>query len=55
MSNCLYLNQFAGDTKLPDVLYRLPHVREHEGKIQPFEGENIGRLLGINDDWQTKA
>ncbi len=50
---CLYLNPFAGDTKLPDVLYRLPHVREHEGKIQPFEGENIGRLLGI--DSQTKA
>ena len=42
--------------KIPDVLYRLPHARVHEGKIQPFEGENIGRrLLGINDDWQTKT
>ena len=52
---CLYFNPFAGDMKLPDVLCRLPYVRVHEGKIQPFEGENIGRLLGINDDWQTKA
>ena len=52
---CLYFNPFTGDMKLPDVLCRLPYVRVHEGKIQPFEGENIGRLLGINDDWQTKT
>ncbi len=50
---CLYVNPFTGDMKLPDVLYRLPHARAHEGKIQTFEGENIGRLLGI--DSQTKA
>ena len=41
-SNCLYINSFAGDTELPDVLYRFPHAKAHEGKIQRFEGENIG-------------
>ncbi len=30
---CLYVNPFTGDMKLPDVLYRLPHARAHEGKI----------------------
>ena len=47
--NCLYVNPFAGDMKLPDVLYRLSHAREHEGEIQWFEGENIGRLLGVGE------
>ena len=49
-SNCLYVNPFAGDTELPDVLYRFPHAKAHEGKIQRFEGENIGRLLGVGED-----
>ena len=51
--NCLYVNPYVDYTKLPDVLYRLPHARaretkiSHEYEIQWFEGENIGRLLGI--------
>ena len=58
--NCLYVNPYLDYTKLPPVLYRLPHARAcetkilHEQKIQWFEGENIGRLLGVRDDGQTK-
>ena len=48
--NCLYVNPFADDMKLPDVLYRLPHARAYKGKIQWSEGENIGRLLGDGED-----
>ena len=59
--NCLYVNPFVDYTKLPDVLYRLPHARAretkipHEYEIQWFDGENIGQLLGVGEDGQTKA
>ena len=49
--NCLYVNPFADDMKLPDVLYRLPHARAYKGEIQRSEGENIGRLLRDGEDW----
>ena len=47
--NCLYVNPFADDMKLPNVLYQLPHAVGHEGEIQWVEGENIGRLLGVGE------
>ncbi|MCY4614723.1 MAG: hypothetical protein OXB94_14030, partial [Nitrospira sp.] len=50
MSNCLYVNPFARDMKLPDVLYRLPHARAHEYEIRWSEGENIGQMFGIGED-----
>ena len=59
--SCLYVNPDVDYTKLPDVLYRLPHARAletkipHQYEIQWFEGENIGQLLGVGEDWQTKA
>ena len=51
--NCLYVNPQIDYTRLPDVLYRLPHARavetqvSNEYEIQRFEGENIGRLFGV--------
>ena len=51
--NCLYVNPYLDYTKLPDVLYRLPHARAletnipHKYEIRWFEGENIGRQFGI--------
>ena len=48
-SNCFYVNPYAGDMRLPDVLYRLPHARAYEGEIQRCEGENIRRLLGASE------
>ena len=48
--NCLYINPFEGDIKLPDVLYRPSRASAHEDEIQWFEGENIGRLLGVGED-----
>ena len=50
MSNCLYVNPFARDMKLPDVLYRLPYARAHEYEIRWSEGENIGQMFGIGED-----
>ena len=47
MSNCLYVNPFARDMKLPDVLYRLPHARAHEYEIRWSEGENIGQMFSV--------
>lgn len=43
--NCLYVNPFARDTNLPEVLYRLRHAKAHKNEIHWFEGENIGQIL----------
>ena len=48
--NCLYINPFEDDMKLPDVLYRLSYARAHEDEMQWFEGGNIGRLIGVGED-----
>ena len=51
--NCLYVSPHAEYTRLPDVLYRLPHAKAVETQvpeayeIQRSEGENIGRLFGV--------
>ena len=48
--NCLYVNPFAGNMKLPDALFRLPHAKGCDGKMEWFEGEDIGRLLGVGQE-----
>ena len=54
--NCLYVNPHAEYTRLPDVLYRLPHARGVETQVpEAYEiqwsedGENIGRLFGVDE------
>ena len=46
---CLYVNPFAGDMKLPEVLYRLPYARANKDEIHWFGGENIGQILEGGD------
>ena len=53
-ANCLYINPFDNVTKLPAVMYRLSYASARGNKMQWFEGENIGQLLGVSDDRQTK-
>ena len=48
-SVCLYLNPHKdSDSALPDILFRLPHAKVRDGKIQWFEGENVAKLVGLN-------
>ena len=47
---CLYVNPFASNTKLPDVLYRLSHARAHKREIHRYKGESIGQLLEGDKD-----
>ena len=59
--NCLYVNPYVDYTKLPAVLYLLPHARgcgtkiSDEYEIQWFDGGNIGRLLSVDKGWETKT
>ena len=50
--NCLYVNPFIDYRSLPNVLYRIRHAiacetqTSNEYKIQRFEGDNFGHILG---------
>jgi len=53
-ANCLYINPYDEVTKLPAVVYRLSYASARGDRMQWFEGENIGQLLGVSDDRPTK-
>ena len=48
-SVCLYINPHKTNMTLPDALFRLPHAKGCNGKMQWLEGENIGEILGISN------
>ena len=46
-SGCLYINPHKPDVTLPDVLFRLPHAKGCDGKMEWMEGEGLTKILGI--------
>lgn len=46
-SASLYLNSKNTHTVFPDVLFRLPHAKVRNGKMNWFEGEHVAALVGV--------
>ena len=46
----LYLNPFTSE-RPPEKMLRLPHAAVRDGAMQWFEGEDIGHLFGLPEDW----
>ena len=46
-SACLYINHHNTNAALPDALFRLPHAKGCEGKLEWFGGKNIAQLVGV--------
>ena len=48
-SVCLYTNPYCANVRFPDALFRMPHAKACDGEMRWFDGEEISRLLGIED------
>lgn len=46
-SACLYINPYKTNVALPDALFRLPHAKGYDGKMERFDGEDIAQLVGM--------
>lgn len=46
-SVCLYSNPHKTNMTFPDALFRLPHAKGCDGKMEWSEGEEITKILGI--------